>query len=63
MKQGDFLIYISQGKIEVGKWVRTTFDGKVVLMPKRTSGKARKIRKKECCVSLNDLFQKYRGLL
>lgn len=63
MKQGDFLLYITGNKIEVGKWVRTTFDGKVVLMPKRTSGKARKIRKKECCVSLNDLFQKYRGLL
>jgi hypothetical protein len=47
MKQGDFLLYITGGKIEVGKWVRTTFEGKVVLMPKRTSGKARKIRKKE----------------
>jgi len=63
MKQGDFLIYITQGRIEVGKWVRTTFDGKVVLMPKRTSGKVKKIRKKDRCVSLNDLFQKYRGLL
>jgi len=63
MKRGDFLIYITQNKIEVGKWVRTTFDGKVVLMPKRTSGKAKKIRKKEYCVSLNDLFKKYRGLL
>ena len=63
MKQGDFLLYITGGKIEVGKWVRTTFEGKVVLMLKRTSGKAKKIRKKEYCVSLNDLFQKYRGLL
>lgn len=63
MKQGDFLIYITGGEIEVGKWVRTTIDGKIVLMPKRTSGKSRKIRKKEHCVSLNDLFKKYRGLL
>lgn len=63
MKQGDFLLYITGGKIEVGKWVRTTFDGKVVLMPKGGAGKQRKTRKRKCCVSLNDLFQKYRGLL
>jgi hypothetical protein len=63
MKQGDFLLYVSGGKIEVGKWVRTTYDGKVVLMPKRTLGKSKKIRKRGYCVSLNDLFQKYRGLL
>lgn len=63
MKQGDFLLYITGGKIEVGKWVRTTIDGKAVLMPKGGVGKQRKIRKRKCCVSLNDLFQKYRGLL
>ena len=61
MKEGDFVIYFCNQKPMVGKYVRTQFNKRLVIMPKH--GGCRAIRNKERCLSLNDLFNKYGTLL
>lgn len=61
MKEGDFVIYYIDEEPRVGKYVRTQFNKRIVIMPKH--GGCRVIRNKERCLSLNDLFKKYGTLL
>ena len=61
MKEGDFVIYYCNGEPKVGKYVRTQFNKRIVIMPKQ--GGCRAIRNKDQCLSLNDLFKKYEPLL
>ena len=61
MKEGDFVIYFCNGEPKVGKYVRTQFNKRIVIMPKQ--GGCRAIRNKEQCLSVNDLVAKYGTLL
>lgn len=61
MKEGDFVIYIANQELKIGKYVRTQFNRRIVIMPKQ--GGQRAIRNKTACLSLNDLFAKYGDLL
>lgn len=60
MKRGDLVIYCSENKPKVGKFVNYTFDRKVIIIAKN---QYRKIRKESVVVSLNDLFDKYKPIL
>ncbi len=60
MKEGDFLVYYCNGKPMVGKYVRTQFNKRLVILPRIGE---RAIRNKDQVLSLNDLFKKYGDLL
>ena len=61
MKEGDFVIYFANQKPHIGKYVRTQFNKRIVIIPK--GGLHRIIRNKELCVSVNELVAKYGELL
>ena len=61
MKEGDFLIYYCNGKPMIGKYVRTQFNKRLVILPK--AGGCRAIRNEDQCLSLNELFKKYAPLM
>ena len=60
MKEGEFVIYYCNNKPKVGKYVRTQFNKRLVVVP-RTG--ARAIRNRDQVLSLNELFEKYGTLL
>jgi len=60
MKEGDFVIYYCNGQPRVGKYVRTQFNKRLVILPRMGE---RAIRNKDQVLSLNDLFKKYGDLL
>ena len=60
MKEGDFVIYFCNGKPKVGKYVRTQFNRRLVILPRIGE---RAIRNKDQVLSMNDLFAKYGTLL
>ena len=61
MKEGDFVIYYCFDRPRVGKYVRTQFNKRLVILPK--TGGCRAIRNRNQVLSLNDLFKKYGDLL
>jgi hypothetical protein len=60
MKEGDFVIYVSNEELKIGKYVRTQFNKRLVIMPRVGE---RAIRNRSKVLSLNDLFKKYGDLL
>lgn len=63
MKEGDFVVYYVSGKPEIGKFVRTQYNGRCVILPQRKQNSVSVVRNKKQIVSLNDMFKKYEPLL
>lgn len=60
MERGDLVIYSSDNKPRVGKFVNLTPDRKIIIVGKNQN---RKIRDEKYVVSLNDLFEQYKPIL
>lgn len=60
MKKGELVIYCSDSKPKVGKFVNYSFDRKIIIIGKN---QYRKARSEKYVISLNELFEKYKPLL
>jgi len=63
MQVGDFVVYFVCGKPQIGKFVRTQYNGRCVIMPQKRQNNIAVLRNKQQIVSLNDMFKKYEPLL
>jgi len=63
MEQGDFVVYFVSGKPQIGKYTRTRYNTRLVIMPQKKQNSICVLRNRSQVISINDLVKKYGPLL